>query len=65
MTEQVLSDFAGANIVVCNAGIASRGWIMADTEPAERDECYGRTFSVPTSGAACWCRNCGSARAAT
>ena len=35
MTEQVLSDFGGVDIVVCNAGIASRGLLLADTEPAE------------------------------
>jgi 3-oxoacyl-[acyl-carrier protein] reductase len=35
MTEQVLSDFGGVDIVVCNAGIASRGRSLADTEPAE------------------------------
>ena len=35
MTEQVLSDFGGVDIVVCNAGIASRGRLLADTEPAE------------------------------
>src|ERR1700727_2245078 len=35
MTEQVLSDFGGVDIVVCNAGIARRGLLLADTEPAE------------------------------
>jgi NAD(P)-dependent dehydrogenase (short-subunit alcohol dehydrogenase family) len=65
MTEQVLSDFGGVDIAVCNAGIASRGRTLADTESAEWSVCCGRTFSVPTSCAACWCRRCASARAAT
>lgn len=35
MVEQVLADFGRLDVLVCNAGIASRGRTVADTDPAE------------------------------
>lgn len=35
MVQQVVADFGGIDILVCNAGIASRGRAVADTDPAE------------------------------
>jgi 3-oxoacyl-[acyl-carrier protein] reductase len=35
MVEQVLADFGGVDILVGNAGIASRGQTVVDTDPAE------------------------------
>ena len=52
MTEQVLSDFGGVDIVVCNAGSASRGRSLADTEPAELE----RVLRTHVFGAYYLCR---------
>ena len=35
MADAVVADFGGIDILVCNAGIASRGNTVADTDPAE------------------------------
>src|SRR5262245_9428708 len=35
MVDAVLADFGFIDILVCNAGIASRGLAVADTDPAE------------------------------
>jgi 3-oxoacyl-[acyl-carrier protein] reductase len=35
MADAVVADFGGVDILVCNAGIASRGKSVADTDPAE------------------------------
>ncbi len=35
MVEAVVTDFGGVDILVCNAGIASRGQAVVDTDPAE------------------------------
>ena len=35
MVEQVIADFGRLDVLVCNAGIASRGNTVADTDPAE------------------------------
>ncbi len=35
MIEAVVAQFGGLDILVCNAGIASRGYSVADTDPAE------------------------------
>jgi 3-oxoacyl-[acyl-carrier protein] reductase len=35
MVESILADFGHVDILVCNAGIASRGQSVADTDPAE------------------------------
>lgn len=35
MVDAVVTDFGGIDILVCNAGIASRGQAVADTDPAE------------------------------
>jgi NAD(P)-dependent dehydrogenase (short-subunit alcohol dehydrogenase family) len=35
MVDQVVADFGGIDILVCNAGVASRGRAVADTDPAE------------------------------
>ena len=35
MVDAVVADFGGLDILVCNAGIASRGNSVADTDPAE------------------------------
>ena len=35
MVDAVVADFGGIDILVCNAGIASRGNTVADTDPAE------------------------------
>jgi len=35
MVESVIADFGGVDILVCNAGIASRGQSVAETDPAE------------------------------
>jgi 3-oxoacyl-[acyl-carrier protein] reductase len=35
MADAVVADFGGIDILVCNAGIASRGNAVADTDPAE------------------------------
>lgn len=35
MVQQVLTDFGGIDILICNAGIASRGRMVADTDPDE------------------------------
>jgi NAD(P)-dependent dehydrogenase (short-subunit alcohol dehydrogenase family) len=35
MVDAVVADFGGIDILVCNAGIASRGLGVADTDPAE------------------------------
>jgi len=35
MVEAVLADYGAIDILVCNAGIASRGQAVADTDPAE------------------------------
>jgi NAD(P)-dependent dehydrogenase (short-subunit alcohol dehydrogenase family) len=35
MVDEVIADFGGVDILVCNAGIASRGNAVADTDPAE------------------------------
>jgi 3-oxoacyl-[acyl-carrier protein] reductase len=35
MVDAVVGDFGGIDILVCNAGIASRGNAVADTDPAE------------------------------
>ena len=35
MVENVVSDFGGIDILVCNAGVASRGRSVADTDPTE------------------------------
>jgi 3-oxoacyl-[acyl-carrier protein] reductase len=35
MVDAVLADFGPIDLLVCNAGIASRGLVVADTDPAE------------------------------
>jgi NAD(P)-dependent dehydrogenase (short-subunit alcohol dehydrogenase family) len=35
MVADVVADFGGVDLLVCNAGIASRGQAVADTDPAE------------------------------
>ena len=35
LVDAVIADFGGVDILVCNAGIASRGNSVADTDPAE------------------------------
>ena len=35
MVENVVADFGGIDILVCNAGVASRGRSVADTDPTE------------------------------
>jgi len=35
MVDAVVADFGGIDILVCNAGIASRGLAVSDTDPAE------------------------------
>ena len=37
LAEAVLADFGRVDVLVCNAGIASRGNTVADTDPAELD----------------------------
>jgi 3-oxoacyl-[acyl-carrier protein] reductase len=37
LAESVLADFGRVDVLVCNAGIASRGNTVADTDPAELD----------------------------
>jgi 3-oxoacyl-[acyl-carrier protein] reductase len=37
LAEAVLADFGRVDVLVCNAGIASRGHTVADTDPAELD----------------------------
>src|SRR4029079_3038222 len=37
MVEQVIADFGGIDIPINNAGIASRGQSVADTDPAEME----------------------------
>ena len=37
MVESIVADFGGIDILVCNAGIASKGRAVADTDPAEME----------------------------
>ena len=37
MVDSVVADFGGIDILVCNAGIASKGRAVADTDPAEME----------------------------
>jgi NAD(P)-dependent dehydrogenase (short-subunit alcohol dehydrogenase family) len=47
MIQQVVADFGRLDVLVCNAGIASRGATVADTDPAEP----GRVLGVHAIGA--------------
>jgi 3-oxoacyl-[acyl-carrier protein] reductase len=40
LAERVLSDFGKVDILVNNAGVASRGFTVADTDPAELDRLF-------------------------
>ena len=37
MVSEVVADFGGIDVLVCNAGIASRGQTVVDTDPAEME----------------------------
>ena len=52
MVAQVLADFGQVDVLVCNAGTASRGQTLVDTDPAE----FGRMFGTHVMGAAHLCR---------
>lgn len=52
MVAQVLADLGSVDILVCNAGTASRGQPLVDTDPAE----FGRLFGTHVLGAAHLCR---------
>ena len=40
MVERVLADFGSVDILVCNAGVASRGQTVVDTDPREPDRLW-------------------------
>ena len=40
MAERVLADFGRVDILVCNAGVASRGQTVVDTDPREPDKLW-------------------------
>ena len=52
MVAQLLADLGTVDILVCNAGTASRGQSLVDTDPAE----FGRLFGTHVLGAANLCR---------
>lgn len=52
MEQQVMADFGRVDTVVCNAGIASRGRTLVDTDPAE----LARVMATHVFGAANVCR---------
>lgn len=52
MVAQILADLGHVDILVCNAGTASRGQTLVDTDPAE----FGRLFGTHVMGAANLCR---------
>jgi len=52
MVAQILADFGRVDILVCNAGTASRGQSLVDTDPAE----YNRMFGTHVLGAVNLCR---------
>jgi NAD(P)-dependent dehydrogenase (short-subunit alcohol dehydrogenase family) len=52
MVAQILADFGQVDILVCNAGVASRGNTLVDTDPAE----FSRLFGTHVLGAANLCR---------
>lgn len=52
MVAQILADFGHVDVLVCNAGTASRGQRLVDTELAE----FGRLFGTHVMGAAHLCR---------
>jgi 3-oxoacyl-[acyl-carrier protein] reductase len=52
MSAQILADFGRVDVLVCNAGIASRGQTLVDTDPAE----FTRLLGTHVLGAANLCR---------
>ena len=52
MVERILAEFEQVDVLVCNAGTASRGQTLIDTDPAE----FGRLFGTHVYGAANLCR---------
>jgi NAD(P)-dependent dehydrogenase (short-subunit alcohol dehydrogenase family) len=53
MVDHVVSDFGGIDILVCNAGIASRGRAVADTDPNEVARLLGTHAVGPHHMARC------------
>jgi NAD(P)-dependent dehydrogenase (short-subunit alcohol dehydrogenase family) len=53
MVDHVVSDFGGVDILVCNAGIASRGRAVADTDPNEVARLLGTHAVGPHHMARC------------
>ena len=52
MVAQIMADFGQVDVLVCNAGTASRGQTLIDTDPAEFDRLWG----THVLGAANLCR---------
>ena len=53
MTDRVIADFGGIDILVCNAGVASRGRAVADTDPGEVARLLGTHAVGPHHMARC------------
>ena len=52
MVAQILADLGQVDILICNAGTASRGQSLVDTDPGE----FGRMFGTHVMGAVNLCR---------
>ena len=65
MVDAVVADFGYVDLLVCNAGIASRGRSVADTDPDEMERVVRvHAFGAHHAAGSC-CRRCGNARVAT
>jgi 3-oxoacyl-[acyl-carrier protein] reductase len=64
LVEQMASDFGQVDAVVHNAGIASRGRFVSDTEPAEIQRVLAVTRSAPSTCVPGWHRSSARAPAA-
>ncbi len=65
MVEEVLDDLGSVDLLVANAGVASRGNTVADTDPTRSVGCWPRMPSAPTTCPGSCSRRCASGPAAT